>query len=60
MPIKVKVIGDLHSVPHYRCGACKKAVQVFIDDHRPSQCPWCHAWLDWKTANDDISRKEQE
>ena len=52
MPPKVKVIGDLHSVPHYRCGACKLAVQVFEDDEKPSFCPWCHVWLDWEVEND--------
>ena len=53
MPPKVKVIGDLHSVPHYRCGMCKKAVQVFKDDDKPSICPWCKVLLDWEVKADD-------
>lgn len=55
MPPKVKVIGDLHSVPHYRCGMCKKAVQVFVDDDKPSICPWCGVWLDWEVNADEDS-----
>ena len=52
MPPKVKVIGDLHSVPHYRCGMCKLAVQVYEDDEKPSICPWCHVLLDWEVEEE--------
>lgn len=43
-----KPIGDLHSVPHYRCGVCYKAVVVFCDDEKPDRCKWCGTLIDWR------------
>lgn len=43
-----KPIGDLHSVPHYRCGVCNKAVVLYEDDDKPDKCPWCGEAIDWR------------
>ncbi|MBQ7671309.1 MAG: hypothetical protein IJS45_11430 [Clostridia bacterium] len=42
-----KPIGDLHSVPHYRCPTCKNAVVVFENDRKTPCCYWCGQALDW-------------
>lgn len=44
----VKPIGDLNSVPHFRCGACRRAIVVYRDDPKPDTCRWCGAKVDWK------------
>ena len=43
-----KPIGDLHSVPHYRCPNCNGAVVMYCDDPRYPCCQWCGQRLDWK------------
>jgi len=43
-----KPIGDLHSVPHYRCGECFKAIVVYLNDEKPRVCKWCGAVIDWE------------
>ena len=53
MPTKVEPIGDLHSVPHWRCGHCFKAIVVFEDDPKPNRCQWCGTWIDWKERSED-------
>ena len=45
--IAKKPIGDLHSVPHYRCPNCNKAVQVYKFDYKYPHCKWCGQKLDW-------------
>ena len=53
MPEKtVKPIGDLHSVPHYRCGECFKAIVVYLNDEKPKACRWCGSMIDWEGNND--------
>lgn len=47
----IKPIGDLHSVPHWRCGQCKKAIVVFENDKKPEECPWCGARILWDSKN---------
>lgn len=44
----VKPIGDLHSVPHFRCGVCQKAIVVYCDGSKPDTCRWCGVKVDWK------------
>ena len=43
-----KPIGDLHSVPHYRCPTCKRSVKLFDEDAQPAECPWCKQKLKWE------------
>ena len=43
----VKPIGDLHSVPHYRCGYCHKAIVIYENDEKPERCKWCGVPIDW-------------
>lgn len=45
--IPEKPIGDLNSVPHYRCPNCKNAVVVYADDFKYPCCKWCGQELDW-------------
>ena len=40
-------IGDLHSVPHYRCPECNGAVVLYEDDVNPYSCKWCGQRLNW-------------
>lgn len=42
-----KPVGDLHSVPHYRCPTCNGAVVMYCDDHHYPCCQWCGQKLDW-------------
>ena len=46
--IMMKPIGDLHSVPHWRCGRCRCAVVVYKDDPKPDDCPWCGCGIEWE------------
>ena len=46
--IPKKPIGDLHSVPHYRCPSCKNAVKVYEDSVVQPQCHYCNQKLDWE------------
>jgi len=48
--IKRKVVGDLHSVPHYRCPNCNLAIKMFIKDSAYPHCHWCGQALDWSDA----------
>ena len=43
----IKPVGDLHSVPHYRCGLCYRAVVVYVNDPKPDRCPWCGIAINW-------------
>ena len=47
-PVPAKPIGDLHSVPHYRCGVCNRAVVLFATDKKPQVCRWCGIPIDWE------------
>lgn len=49
-----KPIGDLHSVPHYRCPNCKKAVVVFENEAKFPYCHWCGQRIDW--GNEDENK----
>ena len=42
-----KPIGDLHSVPHYRCPKCKGAAKVYENDPEISHCKWCGLKFNW-------------
>ena len=42
-----KPIGDLNSVPHYRCPNCNKAIVVYEEDYRFPNCRWCGQAIDW-------------
>lgn len=42
-----KPIGDLHSVPHYRCPNCNNAVVVYDHDYKYQCCKWCGQKLNW-------------
>ena len=42
-----KPIGDLHSVPHYRCPSCFGAVVMYDKDPHYPCCQWCGQKLDW-------------
>ena len=46
--IAKKPIGDLNSVPHYRCPTCNGAVVMYCDDHHYPCCQWCGQKLDWE------------
>lgn len=43
----MKPVGDLHSVPHFRCPNCRGAVVVFRMDKRRKRCRWCGQKLRW-------------
>ena len=49
--IPMKPIGDLHSVPHYRCPACNSAVVLYEDSPKHPCCQWCGQKLDWEDAD---------
>lgn len=49
-----KPIGDLNSVPHYRCPTCNSAVAMYCDDPKYPCCQWCGQKLDW---NDNKSHE---
>ena len=44
---EMKPVGDLHSVPHFRCPNCRGAVLVFRMDKRRKRCRWCGQKLKW-------------
>ena len=46
--IPKKPIGDLNSVPHYRCPSCNGGVVMYCDDNKYPYCQWCGQKLDWK------------
>ncbi|MBO6298756.1 MAG: hypothetical protein J6N53_07905 [Lachnospiraceae bacterium] len=53
----VQPIGDLNSVPHFRCGLCHEAVVLYQNDERPMRCRWCGFLIDWKNFEAQGSRK---
>ena len=42
-----KPIGDLNSVPHYRCPNCNNAVAVYEFDYKYPHCKWYGQAIDW-------------
>jgi hypothetical protein len=52
-----KPIGDLNSVPHYRCPSCFGAVVMCDKDPHYPCCQWCGQKLDW---NDNKSHETKE
>lgn len=46
VPMKPK--GDYHSVPHYRCPNCNRAVKVYDDDRVFDYCTWCGQKILWE------------
>lgn len=46
-PLPVRPIGDLHSVPHFRCGFCNRAIVLFKNDKHPDVCRWCGLPIAW-------------
>ena len=49
--IPKKPIGDLHSVPHYRCPTCKCTVSMYNTQY-DSFCKYCGQAIDWIGAWD--------
>lgn len=47
--IPKKPIGDLHSVPHYRCPTCKCTVSMYNTQY-DSFCKYCGQAIDWIEA----------
>ena len=45
--IPKKPIGDLHSVPHFRCPVCKNGVKTYTDSAVYPYCHHCGQALDW-------------
>lgn len=45
--IPEKPIGDLHSVPHYRCPNCKCTVKLYEDSPVYPHCQYCGKALEW-------------
>lgn len=45
--IPKKPIGDLDSVPHYRCPYCNRAVKLYENDRGFDFCPDCGQHIDW-------------
>lgn len=43
-----KPIGDLNSVPHYRCPNCNRAVVLYQFDYKYPHCKWCGQAIDWE------------
>ena len=43
-----KPIGDLDSVPHYRCPTCRSAVVLYDHDNKYPCCQWCGQALLWE------------
>lgn len=54
-----KPIGDLHSVPHFRCGCCRSSVVVFEGDPRPERCKWCNSKIDWTSVPKEKRRRQK-
>lgn len=50
--IPKKPIGDLGSVPHYRCPYCNRAVKLYKNDRGFDFCPDCGQKIDWSDDND--------
>lgn len=46
--IPMKPIGDLDSVPHYRCPSCNCGVALYRNDFKYPHCQWCGQKLDWE------------
>ena len=40
-------IGDLHSVPHYRCPACKGGIKMYENSLTYPFCHHCGQAIDW-------------
>ena len=40
-------LGDLHSVPHYRCPSCNISVKTYFDSPQMPYCSWCGQKLRW-------------
>ena len=51
--IPKKPIGDLHSVPHYRCSVCKGGVKMYETSYVYPICHHCGQAIDWSEDNDD-------
>ena len=45
--IPKKPIGDLNSVPNYRCPNCNNAIVVYQFDYKYPHCKWCGQAIDW-------------
>ena len=41
-------IGDLHSVPHYRCPVCYSSVKTYKKECGARFCHWCGQAIDWE------------
>ena len=58
--IPKKPIGDLHTVPHYRCPNCKCSVKSFKKDEVFPFCGFCGQALDWsETSENDGARNNR-
>lgn len=47
-----KPIGDLHSVPHYRCPICHGGVKMYEDSIVYPFCHHCGQALDWSKEDE--------
>ena len=47
-----KPIGDLHSVPHYRCSVCYSSVKTYRGQHGVRFCRWCGQRILWEAEED--------
>lgn len=45
-------IGDLGSVPHYRCPSCNSAIVVYENGNKYPYCQWCGQAIDWSDSDD--------
>ena len=45
--IPKKPVGDLDSVPHYRCPNCQAGVVLYRDSTKFPCCQYCGQKLDW-------------
>ena len=48
--IPMKPVGDLHSVPHYRCPSCNGAIVMYEDSPEYPYCQWCGQALLWEST----------
>ena len=55
--IPKKPIGDLHSVPHYRCPTCKCTVSMYNTQY-DSFCKYCGQAIDWIGAWNEQEAEE--
>lgn len=48
--IPERAIGDLNSVPHYRCPVCRSGIKTYENSTVYPYCHYCGQALDWSDA----------